>query len=213
MRRSDATWLTVVRHGQTPWNADRRSQGHLDSGLSALGVRQARVAAEALAGCRFDALYSSDLGRALQTAEIIARRLGLEVRTDSRLRERHMGILQGHTIDEFCRTHPDECAAHLADDPDHVIPEGESMRQRYERNMACAADIVRHHGGADVIIVTHGGVLDSFIRHTLGLELREERRFSLCNASINTFSVSDGQWRLECWGDTRHLAGLEENND
>jgi len=213
MTRSDPTWLTAVRHGQTPWNLDRRSQGHLDSGLSALGVQQARAAAEALAGGRFDALYSSDLGRALQTAEIIARRLGLEVRTDSRLRERNMGILQGHTMEEFRRTHPDECAAYLADDPDYVIPQGESMRQRHERSIACAGQIVRRHGGANVIIVTHGGVLDSFIRHTLGLELSEERRFSLYNASINTFSAADGQWRLECWGDTRHLADLEENSD
>jgi broad specificity phosphatase PhoE len=89
--------LTIIRHGESNWNAEGRQQGHLDSGLSHRGRKQAEAMANALRGRRFDAIYSSDPGRAQQTAEIIAEALGLRVLVDPRLRVRHLGIFHGHT--------------------------------------------------------------------------------------------------------------------
>ncbi len=199
--------LTVVRHGETLWNVQGKQQGHLDSDLTPLGVRQAQAVAGALAHESFQAFYSSDLERAMQTARIIAEPLGMEVRPEAGLRERHLGVLQGLTMVEFEQAHPEHYARFRSRDPDYVIPEGESIRQRYERAVKTASAIARRHAGGHMLVVTHGGMLASFFRHALGLGLAEPRRFSLCNAAINRFSVLDGRWKLECWGLTEHLRG------
>ncbi|MFO8007649.1 MAG: histidine phosphatase family protein [Candidatus Brocadiia bacterium] len=213
MNEGRATRVTVVRHGETVWNVQGKQQGHLDSDLTALGVRQAGAAADALAGEGFDAFYSSDLERAMQTARIIAERLDMEVRPEAGLRERHLGILQGLTMAQFEEEQPEHYARFRSREPDYVIPEGESIRQRYERSVQAAEAIARRHPGRRVLVVTHGGVLASFFRHALGLSLTEPRRFSLYNAAINRFSVADGQWRLESWGLTEHLRGLGTIDD
>lgn len=204
--------LTVIRHGETVWNLQGKQQGHLNSDLSDLGIKQARAVAEALAQERFDAFYSSDLGRALQTAQIINEKFKLEITTDSRLRERHLGILQGLTQAQFQQKYP-QVYAQLVVDSDYVIPEGESIRQRHERCIACADELARRHPGCCILIVAHGGILDSFFRHTLGLALNVPRKFSIFNASLNTFTITNGTWRLDSWGDIHHLREIGTMDD
>jgi probable phosphoglycerate mutase len=213
MSESKATELVVVRHGETVSNLSGKQQGWLDSELSELGRSQAEAIADALVGERFDALYSSDLGRAMQTAGIIAARLSLDIIPDARLRERRLGIIQGMTMAEFEQSWPKESALFRGGDPDYAIPDGESVRQRHRRCVACAAEIAARHAGKAVLIVAHGGILDSFFRHALGLDLGAPRSFSLYNASINTFIVADGQWRRSRWGDTHHLKHLGTQDD
>jgi len=213
MTECDTTHLTVIRHGETLWNTEGRQQGHLNSDLSELGLRQARAVADALAGEHFDALYSSDLGRAVQTAETIAQRSGLDVITDARLRERHLGIMQGLTIAEFQQKHPEEHTRFRAGDPDYALPHGESSRQRHDRNVACLNDVVQRHPGQRLLIVAHGGVLDSLFRHTLGIPIAAPRRFSLFNAAVNTFTVTHAQCRLHTWGNIHHLEGMGTLDD
>jgi probable phosphoglycerate mutase len=213
MVAAGSTELVVVRHGETVWNLDGRQQGHLDSPLTELGVRQAEALASALRSAHCRALYSSDLGRAAQTAAIVGRALGLQVVTDERLRERHLGILQGRTMADFEREHPDHYALLRGSDPDYAIPGGESARQRHERCVACAEEVARRHTGQSIVLVTHGGPLGSLMRHALGLPLAGPRRFSLLNASINTFAFKGGEWRLVNWGDTHHLRGLGTMDD
>ena len=205
--------LYAVRHGETEWNHEGRQQGHLDSPLTDVGVRQAEALAEGLAGRGADVLYASDLGRAMQTARIIANRLGLDVNQDARLRERHLGTMQGLTKAEFAKKFPREADRFNSGDPDYVLPEGESARQRYERTIACAEDIARRHAGECVLIVAHGGVLMSFIYRALQMALTEPRRFTLFNGAINRFTITDGDWRLDTWGDIAHLAGMRTLDD
>ena len=213
MTDSKATELVVVRHGQTVWNQLGRQQGWLDSALSELGIAQAEAIADALAAEHFDALYSSDLGRAMQTAEIIAGQLGLEVIPEPRLRERHHGILAGLTMAEFERDHPAEYAQLRGGDPDWTIPGGESTRQRYERHIACGDQLAERHPGERLLIVAHGGVLNSFFRRATGQAIASPRSFSLFNASINAFSISAARWTLLLWGDTHHLRDLGTEDD
>ena len=212
------TELIVVRHGETLWNAGGRLQGHLDSGLSPLGVRQAEAIARRLGQERFAALYSSDLGRALQTAEPIARATGLAIVTDLRLRERNLGLFQGLTMAEILERFPEDHRRFVSGDPDHAVPGGESGRQRYDRTVTCADEIAARHPGARVLIVTHGGVLNGLLRRALGLDLAIPLSYRLFNATINTFFIRDGAWRLGTWGDIHHLrdigtieAGAEAN--
>ncbi|MBN1256414.1 MAG: histidine phosphatase family protein [Planctomycetes bacterium] len=213
MENPTPTKITAIRHGETVWNLEGRQQGQLNSELTEVGVKQAQALASALAGKRFDVLYSSDLGRAVQTAEIIAARIGLAVLTDPRLRERHLGIMQTLTKAEFAKKYPHENAEFNVGNPDYIIPKGESARQRYERATACAEELAARHPGESIVIVTHGGILDSLFRYTVGFPLELPRPFTLFNASINTFTVSAGRWRLDTWGDIHHLGELDSLDD
>jgi len=207
------TELIIVRHGQTVWNQEGRHQGHLDSDLSELGVQQAQAIANRLANVSFAALYSSDLKRAYHTAQYIAQKTGHTITADQRLRERNYGIFRGLTITEIKEKFPAEFSAFKSGDPDYVIPEGESTRQKYDRTMQCMLQIVTTHLGRRVVIVTHGGVLDAVFRYTLGLPLSIPRRFKLFNASLNTFTVYGRVWMIGTLGDICHLRQISTNDD
>lgn len=211
--RPTTTVLFVVRHGETEWNLIERQQGHLDSPLTERGVQQAHALAKGLADHGIDVLYSSDLGRAFQTATIMADSLGLTIHKDQRLRERHLGTMQGLTRSEHADRYPDDAAAFSTGDPDFVIPGGESIRQQYERCIRCAEELALRLTGQRVLVVAHGGVLRSFFRRAFMLPLSEPRRFSLLNASINSFLIDKGQWRLDSWGETAHLQGITALDD
>ncbi len=208
------TIIFAVRHGETEWNLSEKQQGHFDSPLTENGIKQAQLLAAGLADKAIDIMFSSDLGRALQTAKIIAEKLGLEIRTDSRLRERHLGIMQGLAKAEFAEKFPEEAAKFNTGDPDYVFPEGESARQRFNRSIACVEDLATHNAGKRILIVGHGGTLTSIFYKITGSPLTELRHFSLYNAAINSFSISvDGQWRLESWGETAHLKNMRTLDD
>ncbi len=118
------THLIVIRHGETAWNRERRLQGQLDIPLNETGRAQARALATALAGEPIDAVYASDLSRAMATAAPLAEVLGLQVRPDARLRERSYGTLQGKTYAEVAEYLPEDFARWQARVPDYAPPEG-----------------------------------------------------------------------------------------
>jgi len=207
------TELIAIRHGQTEWNLEGRHQGQMDSDLSVLGVRQALALARRLVKVPFHAIYSSDLLRALHTAEYIARKTGHSIRVDRRLRERHFGIFHGLTVAEIRVRYPNEYLQFRSGDPDYVIPDGESVRQKYDRVIQCARQIVQANLGRRVIVVTHGGVLDALFRFTVGLSLSIPRRFRLLNAGLNTFLIVNGAWTLGTWGDVGHLRDMEPQDE
>jgi 2,3-bisphosphoglycerate-dependent phosphoglycerate mutase len=200
-----STEFIVVRHGETAWNAEGRIQGHLDSPLNEEGLAQALLLGERLVREPFSQLYSSDLGRALQTAQPIADRSGRRVVPDARLRERNLGVFQGLTGAECERRSPGHYARFKLRDADHVIPEGESVRQVYERVSAVFADLARKHSGEHAVVVTHGGVLDALYRLVNGLPLDQPRDFPIFNASLNVVRYEGGRWSIMLWGDISHL--------
>jgi probable phosphoglycerate mutase len=200
------TQIIIVRHGQTEWNIRGIRQGYLDSPLTAKGLAQAKALGQRLAREQFTTLYSSDLGRAVQTAQEIANVTGHPIVTDARLRERHLGIFQGLNADEINAKHPEERKAMRSRGPSYVIPGGESMAQQVERNIACLNDLAARHRGEQIVVVTHGGVVSAFFRHTLEISLEAPRRFEFVNAGINVFAREDANWMLLTWGDVSHLA-------
>ena len=199
------TQVIIVRHGQTQWNIRKIRQGHLDSELTDKGVVQARALGQRLARESFTALYSSDLGRALHTARMIAAVTGHEIVTDERLRERHLGVFQGLSGDEIKDKHPEEYRLHRTLGPQYVIPGGESVRQQVARNVDCLDEIALKHPGEKVVVVTHGGVVSGMFRHALNIPLDAPRRFEFVNAGLNVFAYEDGHWILRTWGDVSHL--------
>ncbi|RKH57396.1 histidine phosphatase family protein [Corallococcus llansteffanensis] len=201
------TEFILLRHGETEWNAQERLQGHLNSTLSPEGLRQADALAARLATVRFQALYSSDLGRAVQTASRIAATTGHTLQEDARLRERGLGILEGLTRTEARQRHPDVFAEYAAGGPDFVVPEGESASQRLRLAMGCLEELAGRHPRARVVVTTHGGLLSSLFRHCLGIPPATPRAFAVLNASWNRFDFDAGSFRLVSWGDVSHLRG------
>ena len=202
-----ATRLCLVRHGETAWNAERRIQGQLDVPLSAVGHAQARATANWLAREEFAAIYSSDLSRALHTAEAAAHLLRLPIRREIALRERHYGVLQTLTYAEFERRHPSAHARFLAREETFALPGGgESLRQFADRVNRCIDGIVAAHPGGQVLIVTHGGVLDIVHRRASGKPLSVPRDFEIPNAGLNWLEVERDKWTLLSWAERSHLA-------
>ncbi len=202
----ERTQLIIVRHGETEWNIRGIRQGHLDSKLTEKGIIQAKALAQRLTRETFTALYCSDLGRAVQTATEIADLTGHEIVTDSRLRERSLGMFQGLSGEEIKAKHPEEYKLHRTLGPNYVIPGGESVRQQVERNVTCLNELASKHQGEQIVVVTHGGVVSGFFRHTLSIPLEAPRRFEFVNAGLNVFAHEEGNWILLTWGDVSHLA-------
>lgn len=205
------TRLIIVRHGETEWNAAGRIQGHLDSPLDEEGREQAVAVARRLAPEPIDALYSSDLGRACQTAAPIAAATMLDVVTDPRLRERNLGLFQGITFDEARARHPELFARYKARDLHVDFATGESLLALRDRVAGVLAEIAGRHPGGTVVVVTHGGVLDQVYRLATGLPLEAPRDFEIENASLNHLRWDGTRLHLEHWGDVSHHAhGSEE---
>jgi 2,3-bisphosphoglycerate-dependent phosphoglycerate mutase len=201
------TRVIVVRHGETQWNVEERIQGHGDSPLTAKGLEQAEAIAARLAAEPFDVLVSSDLGRAMQTARAIARRCGLHVVPDSRLRERSFGAGEGMTYAEIDRAWPEVFSRVRETDPDFVIPGGESRRQFHERVRDAFAALAREHDGRRVAVVAHGGVLAALYRVIHDIPVARPHAVPISNASYNAVAFEADAWSLEAWDDVAHLPG------
>lgn len=203
------TTLLAVRHGETRWNAENRFQGHGDSPLTKTGRRQIAALGRRLRAVAFDHLVSSDLGRARESAAIIAAATGHPVETEARLRERHYGVLEGLSVPEIEAAHADVLSRFSSGDPDYVIPGGESHRMHYARNIAWVEAALAKRPGTVILLVVHGGVLDSLFRYVAGLPLSRPRCFVTTNASLSVFAhgrfYGSARWVIQTWGDAAHL--------
>ena len=204
--------LYIVRHGQTVDNVENRIQGHSDSPLTELGVRQAEAVAARLAGERFAAIYSSDLGRAVRTAEIIASKHALLVRTTPLLRELNLGVAQGMTVDEFAERYPDECWLWRTDSYRNRPPGAERIEGVIER---CAAFIAmikgEHEDGDKLAVVAHGGSQRGLVCAAFELSARFCVSMSVSNASLSMIDVGERAY-LRLYNDTCHLHAIEATN-
>lgn len=197
--------IIVIRHGETAWNADGRIQGHLDVELNEAGRQQAVAVANRLAKePPISAVYSSDLKRALETAQIIATTCGnLEVIKDPDLRERNLGDLQGLVYREAVITNPEASEALRSHRSDQTIPGGgESLDQLYQRCTSSLQKIGNKHRGQRVVVVTHGGTIRALCKRADP----HRRGGKVLNTSVNVFHLSDGdKWKKKTWGDVSHL--------
>ncbi|OJB29034.1 phosphoglycerate mutase [Burkholderia ubonensis] len=204
------TQILFIRHGETAWNRIRRIQGHIDIPLADSGLAQAqrlavRLARETRDGARVDAIYSSDLMRAQQTAQPAADALGLPLVLRAGLRERAYGIFQGHDSTEIEARFPDAYAAWQTRDPGFEPEGGESQRAFYHRVLHALEPIVAAHPGGRIACVAHGGVLDCVYRFANGLDLAAPRNYQLLNTSINVVDYVDGRANVVQWADVSHL--------
>jgi broad specificity phosphatase PhoE len=146
------TTILLARHGETDWNREGRWQGWADPPLNELGRQQAAELAEQLRETPFDAVYTSDLKRAHQTAEIVAAPHGVPVIVDRGLREIDIGSWSGLTSPEIDERFPGR-----------VRPDGETQEQHAARVVAAAERIAREHPDQRILIVTHGGTMHRLV--------------------------------------------------
>ena len=150
------TTILLARHGETDWNIERRVQGHTDRPLNETGREQARALAEELAGEELDAVYSSDLSRAYETAKLVAASRGLEVRSLAALREKHFGTWEGLSDVEVLERFPNARRGAWGD--------GETTNEVAERVLGALRAIREAHPDGRVLVVTHGGPLRAVLR-------------------------------------------------
>ncbi len=212
------TQVLFIRHGETDWNRIKRIQGHINIPLAASGVAQAgqlaqRLLQESQTGARLDAVYSSDLQRARQTAKPFADALGLSLKLNEGLRERWYGDFQGYDSAEILARFPAEHAVWQSHDPDFTPPGGESQREFSRRVLNAIEPIVAAHPGGRIACVAHGGVLDCIYRFAREIPLEAPRDWLLLNTSINVVDFENGQAKVVSWGDVAHLAAPSSDDD
>ena len=203
--------LLIVRHGETPWNAEGRLQGHADIDISEEGRQQAGKVAKRLEDTPIDVAYSSDLARAWHTAQIVLDQRNVPLHSTEGLRERYYGVFEGLTVEERQVQYPDEFAGSLIKDLEFAPPGGESARGTLERMATVIGEIKERHLNETVLIVGHGGSLLSAIIALMELPPEATWRFIMGNCGL---TVIDTYWDnavLRLSNDTSHLDGSGRN--
>jgi probable phosphoglycerate mutase len=208
------TNLYLVRHGQTATNRAHLIQGWNREPLNALGRRQAERAGERLASVGLQALYSSPLDRARETAAIIGRAVGLEVMLVDALREMNTGAVSGLHSAQFMLRHPRLLWAWLRDDSALAFPGGETLADFYQRAQQAVDELVARHVGQAIAVVAHGGSISGYL--SLLLHGRGSNRIAL---KLRNGAICHVRWQdsglpqLMALNDTAHLGELASRAD
>ena len=196
--------LLLVRHGKTEGEAGRY-YGHIDIGLSQEGVKQAEMLRERLASENFNFIYSSDLKRALGTAEIIAAAHKLEVIPRPDLRELDFGELGGMTFEEMKECYQGAVRFLSGQDTDVSAPDGESLRQMSTRIKRFVAEVRKQSPERILLIVAHGGSLKVLLCFLLRVSLKHWWQFRLDPASLSVVKTDPEGPVLHLLNDTSHV--------
>jgi 2,3-bisphosphoglycerate-dependent phosphoglycerate mutase len=211
--QDNKTIIIFIRHGETKWNLSFRLMGQLDSPLTKRGVAQGNAIAGRLLKEKFSSLYSSDLGRAYHTSEIISKATRKEIIVEKDLREMNMGIYQGHTREEMQIKYPFEMRQFEKFGQFYTLPNAENIVEKTERVKRVMNKIALRHIGEKVVVVSHGGILTSFFEFVLSIATGSTSRFQRLNCSYNSFCFCEGVWSLVTWGDISHLEGIGTMDD
>lgn len=218
----DRCEIFAVRHGRTDANRTGVLQGQstaLKFPLDETGRLQAEAVAERLAGEHFDAVYSSDLPRAVETAEAILKRLksppGTPLRLAPELREWGLGELEGKTLEEAAGNHPELLKSFRNMPEDLAMPGGESLKEFRSRVTGFLDRIATENPGKRLLLVSHGGAIQCMFIHAAG-KVPAGKFTPLCaNASLSILRHWNGVWQLVSWNETGHLerCGLNGTQD
>lgn len=200
------TKIILVRHGQTVWNKLGKYQGQADIELSEEGQEQARLLGERFPFDGIEAVYSSSLKRARDTAEEVAKKFGLKVIPCQEFREISFGEWEGLTYDQIHAGWPEQHDM-LFKSPDQLIcPQGEGFMDVQARAVGKMLELVEKHEGQTVVVAAHGGVIRTMLCHALGMPLKYMWRIRQDNTAINVVSAYEEGMVVELMNSTNHLA-------
>ncbi len=204
------THLYLIRHGQTEWNLAGRYQGQSDVPLSQKGLEQARSLAKFFPARQLDVIYSSDLQRAVSTAEAVAERFSLQVQTRRELRELNFGAWEGLSYEQIVKEWPDALRDFFAHPDVLHIPEGESFPALQARAVACIRSIVQENKGKSIAVFSHGAILRTILADALMTPLSNVWRFRQSNTAVNRIDYAEeGIPVVEYINNTAHLSKEE----
>ena len=197
--------IYIVRHGQTEWNLLGKTQGHGNSDLTPKGIEQAELLADSMTKYPIDYIYSSDLGRAYQTAEIIGNKLSIEVEKTEALREMNFGTWEGRIIKDIIEEDPElykmwRNEPHLA-----KIPQGETLSQIKERTEAFIKKINEKYDGKHIVLVTHSLCARIMLLSFLDSDVKNIYRINQANTALNIIELRDYGPVVMKMNDTTHI--------
>lgn len=197
--------IYIVRHGQTEWNLLGKTQGHGNSDLTPKGIEQAELLADSMTKYPIDYIYSSDLGRAYQTAEIIGNKLNIEVEKTEALREMNFGTWEGRIIKDIIEEDPElykmwRNEPHLA-----KIPQGETLSQIKERTDAFIKEINEKYNGKHIVLVTHSLCARIMLLSFLDSDVKNIYRINQANTALNIIELRDYGPVVMKMNDTTHI--------
>ena len=201
----------LVRHGETEWNVARRIQGQSDSPLTSLGRQQAMQVAQRVKSEGITHIITSDMGRTLETAQIIAQVCGCEIITEPRLRELNMGVLEQREIGSLSEQEEQWRQSLINGVEGGRIPEGESMDELFTRMFAALNNCLELPEGSRPFLVSHGLALSTLLSRILGVPANSPRRLRLRNCSLSRVDYQNSPWLANGWivetaGEVTHLS-------
>ena len=200
------TRVMLVRHGVTEWNTTGKIQGQSDTNLSPDGVHQARLLTAHFPFDVVDAIYSSDLHRAMTTAEVIASRFNLEIIPVKEFREINFGIWEGKEFEVIAKEDPAGFKKFFLQPDMLIFKDGETFAEVQNRAMTMLKRIVHDAGeNKHIVIVTHGAVIRTIMAAILEMPLRKIWTIKQHNTAVNILRVDDGAFSLELLNSIHHL--------
>jgi broad specificity phosphatase PhoE len=197
--------IVLVRHGQSVWNREHRIQGQLDPPLSDEGRRQASLLGSRLVGRTFAGFYASDLKRAFETALVIGGVVGIEPEPMSSLREIYLGEWEGLRTEEIAKQFPEAWSTWVEEPDWDCVPGGEGAAAFDARVGAAMDEILGRHPHGDVLVVTHGGVIQIALHRIVGRPPQGLFPFKIQNASISVIEKREGRMVIGGVNDIGHL--------
>ncbi|OPJ57203.1 histidine phosphatase family protein [Alkalithermobacter paradoxus] len=195
----------IVRHGETQWNIEGKTQGHGDSKLTEEGKRQAENIAKRLSKYDIDFIYSSDLGRTKETSAIISNILSKDVNYLESLREINFGKWEGLTIDEIKKTYTDVYRIWRNEPHKAIIPDGENLVALKERIYKQVINLNKNHTNSNILLISHGMTIKVLLLSLLGSDLSNLYRIKQDNTALNIVQFKEYGPVIVKLNDTNHL--------
>jgi len=191
------TKIYLIRHGETEYNSARRFQGSMDIPLNEKGIAQSKALAEYLKDVCFDAVYASDLSRAIQTAQPLAMQHGLDIIIKPDLREISYGDWEGMLIADIAEKYPSEMALWRESTDKLQIPGGERFKAAAVRSMTALTETAQENIGKTIAIITHGGIVRALISEILGCSFHATWNIRQDNCAVNILNYAEDKFSIE----------------
>jgi len=192
-----ATRFGLIRHGETLFNRQKRIQGHSDSPLTATGQEQVAKWSRMLEAFHWDRMLASDIGRAVQTAQLINTRLKLPLVLDARLREQDWGRWSGKTVSQIKQQQPQLLDRQERAGWEFCPPDGETRQVVLKRSLQALEDAADRWPGDRLLVVTHEGVIKCLIYHLLGRKFLPTEPPIIKPYQLHRLVVTTGGFQLE----------------
>lgn len=199
------TKVIFIRHGQTSWNKEKKYQGHSDISLNENGLRQAELVGKRLAEEKINAIYSSDLLRACQTAECIAQYHALPIIAKQGFREINFGVWEGLTYQEIMEVWPAILTTMYSQPGETCPPQGESFNRVRQRVIRSLQHCITKHQDETIVIVSHGGTMRMILCAALGLDLDKMWLIRQDSTAINIIEYFESKVVVSLVNDTCHI--------